>query len=204
MKVEFQNKTYWLRNYDYVTLTQLRGMVASDMYNPMCQDKPISYHKVKNYDVEHFMDKYFVREVKGEDIVEMCYEELKRRAEAFLPLKEFDKDAYKFALTQLSETFCQRRFTFFIAPPYFDTFNEWLEKFTVIRLEGKDEMYYFLCDFSEATFDVDSYLQSANDDLSADIGDAFDYDAVFHTKNADIAKELKERFLQEFALLDWT
>ena len=61
MKVEFQNKTYWLRNYDYVTLTQLRGMVASDMYNPMCQDKPISYHKVKNYDVEHFMDKYFVR-----------------------------------------------------------------------------------------------------------------------------------------------
>lgn len=200
MKVEFQGKTYTLRGSD---LTELREMVASDMHRPLWQDKPISYHKVKNYDIEDFMGKYFVREVKREDIVDLCYEELKRRADKFLPLKSFDKDAYKFALIQLSEVFCQYRLSFFIAPTYFDTFNEWLDKFTFIRLENRrtEENIYFLCDFSKATFDVDMHLQSRADVLIADIRDAFDND-IFHPNRGEIAKELENRFLTEFCLLD--
>ena len=196
MKIEFQGKTYYFRDTDFTNqFAELREMVASDMYLPMQQDRPIPYRKVKNYDVELFMEKYFIREVKRGGIVELCFDELKRRAENFLPLKAFDKDAYEFSLVSLCEAFCKFRLSFFIAPTYFDTYNEWLDKFTFIRLEDRkaDEPIYFLCDFSKATFDVGMYLNSSSDELTSDI--TLDID-----REENIGKELEQMFYKEFGL----
>lgn len=193
MEIVFQGKTYRFGDTDWTSyFTELREMVAMDMWQPMFQDKPIPYRKVDDVDIEAFMAKYFIREVNRDDLVGMLVEELKRRAKVFEPLRAFDNDAYEFAIIQLAETFCQYRLSFFEARTYCDTFNEWLDKFTFIRLEDRktDEPIYFQCDFSKAEFDVDTYLRNERSELFVDVLDAFD--------KKSLAEEIETMFWREF------
>lgn len=198
MEIVFQGKTYRLGDTDTTNyFTELREMVASDMWQPMLQDKPIPYRKVDDVDIEAFMNKYFICESNREDFVNLFVEELRRRAKVFEPMKSIDEDAYYFALISLAENFCQYRLSFFVARNYFDTFNEWFDKkgFTFIRLEERktDEPIYFRCDFTKATFDVDLYLKDSTDELECDLFDAFNVD--------DLAQEIESIFLKEFGLV---
>lgn len=198
MEINYQGKTYRFGDTDTTNyFTELREMVASDMWRPLFQDKPIPYHKVSDVDIEDFMNKYFIRESNREDFVNLFVGELRRRAKVFEPMKSIDEDAYNFALISLAENFCQYRLSFFIALNYFDTFNEWFDEqgFTFIRLEERktDEPIYFRCDFSKAEFDVDSYFKDSSDELECDIFDAFNVD--------DLAQEIESIFLKEFGLV---
>lgn len=198
MEIVFQGKKYRLGDTDTTNyFTELREMVASDMWQPMLQDKPIPYRKVDDVDIETFMNKYFIREVKQEDFVNLFLDELRRRAKVFEPMKSIDEDAYNFALISLAENFCRYRLSFFVARNYFDTFNEWFDAqgFTFIRLEERktNEPIYFQCDFSKAEFDVDNYFKSNTDELEYDPFDAFNVD--------DLAQEIESIFLKEFGLV---
>lgn len=190
MQIEFQNKTYRFADTDWSNyFSELRQMVASDMYQPYRQDSPIPYYKVTDVDIEYFMNKYFIREVTTDDVVQFCLDELKRKANVFLPIKAVDEDAYYFALERLAETFCQLHIHLCIPKGYYETYNYFLDKFTFIRLEDNKshEYVYFLCDFSKATFDVGMYSTSQSSEIF------FDVEFV----DEDMGDKIKEKFYDE-------
>lgn len=196
MQIEFQNKTYKFGDTDWSNyFTELRQMVASDMYQPYRQDKPIHHSKVTDVDIEDFMNKYFIREVTTDDVVQLCLDELKRKANVFLPIKAIDEDAYYFALERLAETFCELHIHLGIPKGYYESYNYFLDKYTFIRLENNKthEYVYFLCDFSKATFDVNMYLFSQNDELEfspTDFGN-------WGENGNDFGDKIKEKFYDE-------
>lgn len=151
--INFQGQTYVLDNFgeDMENLLQL---VSKENYN-----RPTD--ELDDIDIELFFEKYFLAEVTSDFLQNLIMEEYERRIQPFYDIR--DKEVRQFAIENLTERFMLSDLTPYGSASLYGTACDYLNdnyQYVNFYNEGTDEEFSFIADFSEATFDYATFLDT--------------------------------------------
>lgn len=151
--INFKGQTYVFDNFgnDMENLLQLVSKENSD--------KPTS--ELDEIDIELFFEKYFISEVTADFLQKLIMKEYERRVKPFYDIR--DREARSFAIEIFTDRFMLSEPTLYKAGSLYGTACDYLDdnyQFVNFYNEGTDEEFSFIADFSEATFDYATFLDT--------------------------------------------